>query len=110
MVSILGRSSTIVTFVPKDANIFANSEPTTPPPTIRSDFGSFFRDRIPIFSIMPSCDRSNGGTLFADEPVDMMILSAFTTVFLPSDVLTVRVLPELSLPSPFISSIPFFLK
>ena len=47
VVSILGRSSTMVTLVPNDANILANSHPTTPPPTIRRDLGSFFSERTP---------------------------------------------------------------
>jgi hypothetical protein len=61
--SILGRISIIVTLLPKELNIFANSEPITPPPTISRDSGTSVRESTPILSIIPLPSRINGGTL-----------------------------------------------
>ena len=73
-----GSISTIVTFVPNALKIEANSQPMTPPPTMRRLAGTRPRSRISLLLRIRLPSNGRKGSATSEEPVATMILFAAT--------------------------------
>ena len=99
-----GSISTTVTFVPSALNREANSQPSTPPPTINRLSGIVVRSNASrlVMTRVPSMGRvgRDGGVV----PVPRITASACTVVSVPSGFITRTVFASARTPRPSTSS------